>query len=312
MNRKVDIMRISTIGYSAKQGIKNIWRNIMFSMASIATMAACIFLFGLFFSLVLNFRYIVKNVEEGVAVTVLFTDDADQATINAIGEQIKTYDGVTDVQYISAEDAWEEFSTDYFGGEEEADKWAEGFVNDNPLARSSSYSVYVDKIERQDDLVKYIEGLEGVREVNQLKGATQTLTTFNKLISYVAIAIILILLCVAVFLISNTVSIGISIRKEEIGIMKLIGATNSFVRAPFLIEGIIIGLIGSAIPLVLLFILYNKVVQYILTKFSMLNNVMQFLNVYQVFEVLVPIGLVLGMGIGLFGSIITIRKHLKV
>lgn len=284
----------------------------MFSMASIATMAACIFLFGLFFSLVLNFRYIVKNVEEGVAVTVLFTDDADQATINAIGEQIKTYDGVTDVQYISAEDAWEEFSKDYFGGEEEADKWAEGFVNDNPLARSSSYSVYVDKIERQDDLVKYIEGLEGVREVNQLKGATQTLTTFNKLISYVAIAIILILLCVAVFLISNTVSIGISIRKEEIGIMKLIGATNSFVRAPFLIEGIIIGLIGSAIPLVLLFILYNKVVQYILTKFSMLNNVMQFLNVYQVFEVLVPIGLVLGMGIGLFGSIITIRKHLKV
>lgn len=312
MNRKVDIMRISTIGYSAKQGIKNIWRNIMFSMASIATMAACIFLFGLFFSLVLNFRYIVKNVEEGVAVTVLFTDDADQATINAIGEQIKTYDGVTDVRYISAEDAWEEFSKDYFGGEEEADKWAEGFVNDNPLARSSSYSVYVDKIERQDDLVKYIEGLEGVREVNQLKGATQTLTTFNKLISYVAIAIILILLCVAVFLISNTVSIGISIRKEEIGIMKLIGATNSFVRAPFLIEGIIIGLIGSAIPLVLLFILYNKVVQYILTKFSMLNNVMQFLNVYQVFEVLVPIGLVLGMGIGLFGSIITIRKHLKV
>lgn len=305
-------MRISTIGYSAKQGIKNIWRNIMFSMASIATMAACIFLFGLFFSLVLNFRYIVKNVEEGVAVTVLFTDDADQATINAIGEQIKTYDGVTDVRYISAEDAWEEFSKDYFGGEEEADKWAEGFVNDNPLARSSSYSVYVDKIERQDDLVKYIEGLEGVREVNQLKGATQTLTTFNKLISYVAIAIILILLCVAVFLISNTVSIGISIRKEEIGIMKLIGATNSFVRAPFLIEGIIIGLIGSAIPLVLLFILYNKVVQYILTKFSMLNNVMQFLNVYQVFEVLVPIGLVLGMGIGLFGSIITIRKHLKV
>lgn len=94
--------------------------------------------------------------------------------------------------------------------------------------------------------------------------------------------------------------------------MKLIGATNSFVRAPFLIEGIIIGFIGALIPLVLLFILYNKVVQYILTKFSMLNNVMQFLSVYQVFEVLVPVGLVLGMGIGLFGSIITIRKHLKV
>ena len=284
----------------------------MFSAASIATMAACIFLFGLFFSLVINFRYIVKNAEENVSVTVLFDEDADQATINEIGEKIKKYKGVTDVKYISAEDAWDDFKTQYFGNTEEADKWAEGFENDNPLANSSSYSVYIDKIENQDALVEYIKGLDGVREVNQLKGATQTLSTFNKLISYVAIAIILILLCVAVFLISNTVSIGISIRKEEIGIMKLIGATNSFVRAPFIIEGVIIGFIGSAIPLVLLFVLYNKVVEYILTKFSMLNSVMTFLNVYQVFEVLVPVALVLGLGIGLFGSIITIRKHLKV
>ena len=284
----------------------------MFSAASIATMAACIFLFGLFFSLVINFRYIVKNAEENVSVTVLFDEDADQSTINEIGEKIKKYKGVTDVKYISAEDAWDDFKTQYFGNTEEADKCAEGFENDNPLANSSSYSVYIDKIENQDALVEYIKGLDGVREVNQLKGATQTLSTFNKLISYVAIAIILILLCVAVFLISNTVSIGISIRKEEIGIMKLIGATNSFVRAPFIIEGVIIGFIGSAIPLVLLFVLYNKVVEYILTKFSMLNSVMTFLNVYQVFEVLVPVALVLGMGIGLFGSIITIRKHLKV
>ena len=284
----------------------------MFSAASIATMAACIFLFGLFFSLVINFRYIVKNAEENVSVTVLFDEDADQATINEIGAKIKTYKGVTDVKYISAEDAWDDFKTQYFGNTEEADKWAEGFENDNPLANSSSYSVYIDKIENQDALVEYIKGLDGVREVNQLKGATQTLSTFNKLISYVAVAIILILLCVAVFLISNTVSIGISIRKEEIGIMKLIGANNSFVRAPFIIEGIIIGFIGSAIPLVLLFVLYNKVVEYILTRFSMLNSVMTFLNVYQVFEVLVPVALVLGMGIGLFGSIITIRKHLKV
>ena len=284
----------------------------MFSAASIATMAACIFLFGLFFSLVINFRYIVKNAEENVSVTVLFDEDADQATINEIGEKIKKYKGVTSVKYISAEEAWDDFKTQYFGNTEEADKWAEGFENDNPLANSSSYSVYIDKIENQDALVQYIEGLNGVREVNQLKGATQTLSTFNKLISYVAVAIILILLCVAVFLISNTVSIGISIRKEEIGIMKLIGATNSFVRAPFIIEGIIIGLIGSVIPLILLFILYNKVVEYILTRLSMLNSVMTFLNVYQVFEVLVPVALVLGMGIGLFGSIITIRKHLKV
>ncbi|MCC2197827.1 permease-like cell division protein FtsX [Fusicatenibacter sp. CLA-AA-H241] len=305
-------MRISTIGYSAKQGIKNIWRNIMFSAASIATMTACIFLFGLFFSLLINFRYIVKNAEEGVAVTVLFDDDVDQATINSIGEQIKAYKGVTKVEYVSAEEAWDEWSKQYFGDTELESEMAEGFKNDNPLANSSSYSVYVDKIEHQDALVKYIEGLDGVREVNQLKGATQTLSSFNTLLTYISVAIILILLCVAVFLISNTVAIGISIRKEEIGIMKLIGATNFFVRAPFLIEGMIIGLIGAIIPLVLLFVMYKKVIEYVLTKFSMLSSVVQFMSVTQVFEVLTPVALILGMGIGLFGSVITIRKHLRV
>ena len=284
----------------------------MFSAASIATMTACIFLFGLFFSLLINFRYIVKNAEEGVAVTVLFDDGVDQATINSIGEQIKAYKGVTKVEYVSAEEAWDEWSKQYFGDTELESEMAEGFKNDNPLANSSSYSVYVDKIEHQDALVKYIEGLDGVREVNQLKGATQTLSSFNTLLTYISVAIILILLCVAVFLISNTVAIGISIRKEEIGIMKLIGATNFFVRAPFLIEGMIIGLIGAIIPLVLLFVMYKKVIEYVLTKFSMLSSVVRFMSVTQVFEVLTPVALILGMGIGLFGSVITIRKHLRV
>ena len=284
----------------------------MFSAASIATMTACIFLFGLFFSLLINFRYIVKNAEEGVAVTVLFDDGVDQATINSIGEQIKAYKGVTKVEYVSAEEAWDEWSKQYFGDTELESEMAEGFKNDNPLANSSSYSVYVDKIEHQDALVKYIEGLDGVREVNQLKGATQTLSSFNTLLTYISVAIILILLCVAVFLISNTVAIGISIRKEEIGIMKLIGATNFFVRAPFLIEGMIIGLIGAIIPLVLLFVMYKKVIEYVLTKFSMLSSVVQFMSVTQVFEVLTPVALILGMGIGLFGSVIPIRKHLRV
>ena len=284
----------------------------MFSAASIATMTACIFLFGLFFSLLINFRYIVKNAEEGVAVTVLFDDGVDQATINSIGEQIKAYKGVTKVEYVSAEEAWDEWSKQYFGDTPRVAVTAVGFKNDNPLANSSSYSVYVDKIEHQDALVKYIEGLDGVREVNQLKGATQTLSSFNTLLTYISVAIILILLCVAVFLISNTVAIGISIRKEEIGNMKLICATNFIVRAPFLIEGMIIGLIGAIIPLVLLFVMYKKVIEYVLTKFSMLSSVVQFMSVTQVFEVLTPVALILGMGIGLFGSVITIRKHLRV
>ena len=284
----------------------------MFSAASIATMTACIFLFGLFFSLLINFRYIVKNAEEGVAVTVLFDDGVDQATINSIGEQIKAYKGVTKVEYISAEEAWDEWSKQYFGNTELAAEMAEGFKNDNPLANSSSYSVYVDKIEHQDALVKYIEGLDGVREVNQLKGATQTLSSFNTLLTYISVAIILILLCVAVFLISNTVAIGISIRKEEIGIMKLIGATNFFVRAPFLIEGMLIGLIGSLIPVCALKVLYEKVVSFMTTEFTSLSRFMTFLPSGEIFRVLIPISLIIGLGIGFIGSYVTLIKHIRV
>ncbi len=205
--------------------------------------------------------------------------------------------------------AWEEFRVDYFEGDEKA---ARGFGSDNPLAKSSSYEVYVETIEAQNGLVSYVEGLQGVRAVNRSEAAMKTLSTFNRLLGYVSAAIILILLAVSVFLISNTVSVGISVRREEIAIMKLIGATNFFVRAPLLVEGIMIGLVGSAAPLAVVYVLYGKVVSYVLTRFHILQNIVQFLDVDQVFGVLLPIGLILGMGIGFMGSVMTIRKHLKV
>ena len=139
-----------------------------------------------------------------------------------------------------------------------------------------------------------------------------TLTDFNKLIGYVSAGIIIILLGVAVFLISNTITVGISVRREEIGIMKLIGATDYFVRAPFVVEGIVIGLIGAAIPLGILYVLYEKIILYIGDKFKFISNMIQFLSVDQVFHTLVPVALLLGVGIGFIGSRITIRKHLKV
>ena len=107
-------MRISTLGYSMKQGVKNIGRNKMFSIASMATMAACIFLFGVFFSIVINFRYIVDKAEEGVAITILFDADATDEQIKEIGEKLKDRDDVAEVKYISAEQAWEDFQKRLF------------------------------------------------------------------------------------------------------------------------------------------------------------------------------------------------------
>lgn len=302
-------MRISTFGYSMKQGVKNIGRNKMFSIASIATMAACIFLFGLFYAIIVNLNYIVEEAEKNVAITIFFNDDATQEQKDDIGEQLIDKEGVLDVNYISADDAWEKFQDDYFGDSKDA---AEGFKNDNPLANSDSYEVLMEDVEKQKEVVTFAESLEGVRKVKKSDLVAKTLTSVNKLMYYVSAALILILLAVSIFLISNTVTMGITVRREEIAIMKYIGAKDGFVRAPFVIEGLIIGIVGAIIPLIMLFFMYDKAVAYIMTKFSLLNNIITFLPVTDVYKTLLPVGIALGVGIGFVGSFFTIHKHLRV
>ena len=317
-------MRISTFGYVGKQGVKNIWRNKMFSLASIATMSACIFLFGLFFSILVNFQYIIKSAEEGVAITVLFNDDATEEQKKEIGEQLESRDDVSEVKYVSADDAWAEFQKEYFGDNPEL---AEGFKDDNPLAHSDNYEVYMKTVKgnnkdliakskslsaTQQDLVKFAQSLDGVRQVNKSDVVANTLSSVNMLVAYVSIAIIAILLGVSIFLISNTVTTGITVRKEEIAIMKYIGAKDFVVRSPFVIEGLIIGLFGAVIPLARLYFLYDKAVVYIMEKFSILKNIITFLPVGNVYIYLLPIGLAMGIGIGFLGSYFTVRKHLRV
>lgn len=302
-------MRISTFFYSLKQGFKNIWHNKMFSLASIATMSACIFLFGLFFAIVTNFQSMVKAAEEGVAVTAFFKEGISQSEIDEMQERIEKRAEVAKCEYISPEEAWEYYKEVYFDGDEEA---AAGFADDNPLANSASFSVYLSDVSMQSALVTYLESMDGIREVHKSEAVANTLSDFNSLIGYISVGVILILLCVAVFLISNTVTVGISVRREEIAIMKLIGATDYFVRAPFIVEGIVIGLLGSAIPLGLLYLLYSRIVVYVTEKFNFLSNMVSFIPAGQVFATLVPISLLLGVGIGFLGSRLTIRKHLKV
>ena len=281
----------------------------MFSLASIATMTACIFMLGLFYMIVMNFQSMVKDAESGVAVTVFFDDGISEQRIEEIGELISERVEVARYDYISADEAWDSFKLIYFEGDESA---AESFAGDNPLTNSASYAVYMNDISMQETLVTYLGSIDGVSEVKQSAAVANTLTDFNSLIGYISAGIILILLGVAVFLISNTITVAISVRKEEIGIMKLIGATDYFVRAPFVVEGIVIGLIGAAIPLGILYLLYEKIIVYISDKFIFLSNMMKFLSAEEIFHTLVPVALILGVGIGFIGSRITIRKHLKV
>ena len=302
-------MTINTMLYSFKQGFKNIFRNKMFSLASMATMAACIFMFGIFFILFTNFKAMVKDAEEGVAVTVFFKDGTSEDQIKAVQEKIKKRAEVSKIDFVSAEEAWDEYQKEYFDGYEEA---AASFGDDNPLSNSANLQVYLSDVSMQNTLVNYIKGLDSVKKVNQSQDGANTLTDINKLISYVSAGVILILLSVAIFLISNTVTTGIAVRKEEIGIMKLIGATDYLVRAPFVVEGVIIGLVGAAIPLALLVVMYGKICSYIAEKFNFIGGAMNFVPTGEIFSTLVPVALILGVGIGFLGSRFTIIKHLKV
>lgn len=303
------MIRLSSIGYSIKQGFINIKRNRLFSIASIGTITACLFLFGIFYFIISNFQYMIHEAETNVAITVLFDEGLEDEKINAIGEQIKSRTNEVDkIEFISGEEAWKQFQKDVF---EDDERLIETFGDDNPLADSASYTVYLKDVSKQDSLVTYIEDLDGVRQVNRSDSTAKVFTSFNSLVGYVSAAIILILVIVSIFLISTTVTTGISVRKDEIGIMKLIGATDIFVRAPFIVEGMVIGLIGACIPLFGLYFMYSRVVEYISTKFDILASSLTFLSVNQVFQTLIPISLLLGMGIGFVGSFFTVRTHLK-
>lgn len=299
-------MRISTLLYSIKQGFKNIRRNRMFSIASIGTISACLFLFGIFYFIVANFQYMIKTAESSVGVTVFFESGISEEQIKKIGDEIKSRPEVISVEYISAEETWNNYKEKYL-----SDELAASFGDDNPLADSASYSVYLDNIEKQKDLVTYINGLNGVRQVNHSDSIADTFKNFNALVGYVSAAIIIILLSVAIFLISTTVTMGIAVRKEEISIMKLIGATDTFIRAPFIVEGIIIGIIGALLPMGILYIIYHKIISYITEKYITIFRTFEFLHINKIFTILIPVALLIGMGIGFFGSFVTVRRQLR-
>lgn len=302
-------MRISTFWYCLKQGVINICKNILFSLASIATVSACIFLFCLFFSIVVNVQYVVKNTESTVGITVFFDEGLDKNKITQIGNEIKSSKEIKEVKFTSAEDAWAEAKKEYFGDMQDL---AEGFEEDNPLANSSSYTIFLNDLTKQDEIVTWLNGIEGVRKVNYSKTAAEGMNSLNKVIGILSMLIIGVLLAVAIFLISNTISVAAAFRKNENQIMKLIGATNYMIRAPFVVEGVIIGLVGASIPLLAIYFLYRSAVEYVVTKFSILSGLFQFLPVDAIFPYMAATAMSLGLGIGFFVSFFTIRKHLKV
>ena len=299
-------MRINTLKYTFKEGFKGLFRNKWYTLASVATISACLFLLGIFMAIMMNFQHIVENVQKGVAVTTFFVEDTTEEQILVLKSQLEARSEVERVVYVSADQAWADFVEDMNMSE-----YLDGFP-DNPLAKSANLEIYINDTSKQPELVTYLESVEMVRRINKSELAATTLSGMDSLVSVATIGIIGILLLVSVFLISNTITVGISMRKEEIYIMKYIGATDFFVRFPFIIQGILIGLIGAGIPLTAIYFLYNQVIVAVMGYFPSLSSLLGFLEVDAVFHYLLPLSLAVGVGIGFFGSYFTCKKHLNV
>ena len=281
------VMRISTFWFCMKQGLVNICRNIWFSLASTAIISACIFLFCVFFSVITNIEYMVRTAETTMGITVFFDESLTEDEIKDIGAKIESDKSgmIKEIKFVSAEEAWDSFKTEYFGEDEAL---SEGFADDNPLAGSSSYEIRLNNITDQDGMVAYLESIDGVRKVNYSNSAATGLASFNKILGLLFGVLIAMLLAVAVFLISNTISVAAEFRKNENRIMRLIGATNFMLFA------------------------YRQTVEYVMNRFELLSGIIQFLPLGTFYPMMAAIALALGGGLGFFVSFFTIRKELRV
>lgn len=297
---------ISNLFYGIGQGLRNLVRNRLFSLASVATMSACLFLFCIFYVVLTNFRYVLYEAEENIGITVFFDEGISQDRIEEIGIKIRQRSDVAKIVYTSGDQAWADYKAKNLN-----DELAASFGEDNPLKDSASYTVYLNDVSRQESLSEYLAGISGVRKVNDAAEVAESLNGVNSVISIISGIIIFVLLLVAIFLISITISTGVSVRKNEISIMKLIGATDRFIRTPFVVEGIIIGIIGAMIPLLIVRNGYDSAIsalmQYVDTSFAGTT----FLELGRIMKVLVPVCLFMGVGIGYIGSNATLRKQLR-
>ena len=251
---------INLFFHSIKQGLANLRKNRMFTLASMGTIAACLFVFGLFYFVLSNFQNILHSAEQSVGISVFFEENLSEKQIADIGQKIEKRDEVERIEYISAAQAWEDFKQENFSKTPEL---AESFGDDNPLAESASYAIYCKDLERQSTLVEYLKNIKGIRRIKEADEIEEGFSSVNKLVGGVSLVLIVVLLLVSVFLIHSTIATGIAVRKPEIAIMRLMGASDFFIWAPFIVEGVVIGLIGSIIPLIVLGISYGQILTYI-------------------------------------------------
>ena len=297
-------MKINTLRRHFRESFKSIARNGWMTFASISAVTVTLLLVGVFLVIMMNLNHIADNVQNDVEMKVYVDNAADSKTKTAIGHKIEAISEVDTVVFSNKENELDNLIDDLG----ENGEVFQPFEQDNPLR-----DAFVIKTKTPEDVIKVakeIEKIEYVQSVKYGQGYVETLFNFVKVSRNIGIVLIVGLLFTAMFLISNTIKITIVARRREIEIMRLVGATNSFIRWPFFLEGLWLGVLGSIIPIALIASLYSKLYDYaapqITVKFVELLPAGTF--IFQVSLIMLLIGAVIGM----WGSLMSVRKFLKV
>ena len=300
-------MRPSTIRYFLKEGFSGLKKNLLMTVASIIAVAACISIMSFSYCVVSNLQYMLDQMEDSIGISVFLKGDLTSEDIENMKTSISGLDHVTNVTYISPADALDQLK-DQWGADEDI------FIGlddtNNPL--SHSFQVELDQIESQDAVLAELQKIEGVDKVEYGQSLSEMLMSVSNVFQVAGILVMLVLGVISVMIIINTIRISVMNRRVEINIMKYVGATDWFIRWPFIIEGIIIGLIGAVLPMLVGMPMYGKTVSLFYNHIPFVENFVRFRVVGDVFSFVLPAALIFGILLGVVGSVTSIRKHLQV
>lgn len=300
-------MRPSTIRYFLKEGFSGLKKNLLMTVASIIAVAACISIMSFSYCVVSNLQYMLDQMEDSIGISVFLKGDLTSEDIENMKTTISGLDHVTNVTYVSPADALDQLK-EQWGADEDI------FIglddSNNPL--SHSFQIELDQIESQDAVLAELQKIEGVDKVEYGQSLSEMLMSVSNVFQIAGILVMLVLGVISVMIIINTIRISVMNRRVEINIMKYVGATDWFIRWPFIIEGIIIGLIGAILPMLVGMPMYGKTVSLFYNHIPFVENFVRFRVVGDVFSFVLPAALIFGILLGVVGSVTSIRKHLQV
>ena len=302
-------MKFNVLSYLIGEGFKSIFKNNKSTFTSIGIMCATMFVFGVFFAIGENINSFVRQVELSQGMRVVVKDGATDAEIQAIKDKLNQIDGINSIDYMSSDDALVYMKEQF---EEEGQGYLmDGYEIGNSFFRAS-FIVTLTDITKSAEVKDQILNIDNVLEIKSKDEMIDKLIKIANGIKIGTGALLVVLIIISIFIISNTIKLTVHVRRKEISIMKYVGATNGFIRCPFVVEGIIIGLVASVIAVALIGIIYNifaaKLVE---TSFLQLIS-MNLVSFSDMFKSIVTVYLIMGIGIGVLGSTISMKKYLEV